>query len=164
MDFTVEKMKKEDWPAVQAIYREGIDTGNATFETEAPEWEEWDKSHLCDCRIVAKTQHEVVGWAALSSVSGRCCYSGVVEVSLYVKESARGRGIGKVLLQEVIRQSEAAGIWTLQACTFCENAASLALQKACGFREVGFREHIGQINGVWRDVILMERRSNVIGV
>lgn len=164
MDISVEKMRDDDWPVVRAIYQEGIDTGNATFETEAPEWEEWDKSHLQDCRLVAKAPGRVVGWVALGSVSGRCCYSGVAEVSLYIKASERGRGIGKALLQEVIDCSEATGIWTLQGCTFRENTASLALQKACGFREVGIRERIGQINGVWKDVILMERRSKVAGV
>jgi L-amino acid N-acyltransferase YncA len=164
MNFIIEKMKDEDRNEVRSIYQEGIDTGNATFETEVPEWEEWDRSHLRNCRLVAKVQGQVVGWVALSPVSGRCCYSGVAEVSLYVKVSARGRGIGKALLQEVIRQSEAAGIWTLQGCTFRENAASLAIQKACGFREVGYRERISRLNGVWKDVILTERRSKVAGV
>jgi L-amino acid N-acyltransferase YncA len=164
MDFTIDEMKKEDWPVVRAIYQEGIDTGNATFDTGAPQWEEWDKSHLRNCRLVAKVQGQVVGWVALSPVSGRCCFEGVAEVSLYVKASARSKGVGKALLGEVIKQSEAAGIWTLQACSFRENTASLALQESCGFREVGCRERIGQINRVWRDVILMERRSNVVGV
>jgi phosphinothricin acetyltransferase len=164
MRFTVEEMKKEDWPAVQVIYREGIETGDATFERMVPKWEEWDKKHLHDCRLVAKAAGKVVGWVALSPVSGRCCYSGVAEVSLYVKASARGQGIGKALLQEVIKQSETAGIWTLQGCSFRENVASLALQRACGFREVGYRERIGQINGVWKDAILMERRSKTVGI
>lgn len=164
MNFIIEKMKDEDQNEVRSIYQEGIDTGNATFETEVPEWEEWDRSHLRNCRLVAKVQGQVVGWVALSPVSGRCCYSGVAEVSLYVKVSARGRGIGKALLQEVIKQSEAAGIWTLQGCTFRENTASLAIQKGCGFREVGYRERISRLNGVWKDVILTERRSKVAGV
>jgi L-amino acid N-acyltransferase YncA len=164
MDIIVEKMRRENWSDVRNIYQEGIDTGNATFETEVPEWKEWDKSHLRNCRLAAKVQGQVVGWVVLSPVSGRCCYSGVAEVSLYVKVSARGRGIGKALLQEVIRQSEAAGIWTLQGCSFRENAASLALQKACGFREVGYRERVSRLNGVWKDVILTERRSKVAGV
>lgn len=129
-----------------------------------PKWEEWDKKHLRNCRLVARAGGEVVGWVALSPVSGRCCYSGVAEVSLYVKASARGQGIGKALLQEVIKQSETAGIWTLQGCGFRENVASLALQRACGFREVGYRERIGQINGVWKDAILMERRSKTVGI
>ncbi len=164
MKFTIEEMKKEDWPAVQAIYREGIKTGDATFERMVPKWEEWDKKHLRNCRLVARAGGEVVGWVALSPVSGRCCYSGVAEVSLYVKASARGKGIGQALLQAVIECSEAEGIWTLQGCTFRENVASLALQRACGFREVGYRERIGQINGVWKDAILMERRSKTVGI
>jgi L-amino acid N-acyltransferase YncA len=160
MIFVVEKMKDEDWPMVQSIYREGIATGNATFETETPEWDEWDKSHLPDCRFVAKSERQVVGWAALSPVSTRRVYSGVVEVSLYVKSSARGMGVGKALLRALIEESERVGIWTLQGMTLPENTASIALQKACGFREVGYRERIGQMNGLWRDVILMERRSS----
>ncbi len=164
MKFKVEKMTELDWEEVQSIYREGISTGNATFETETPEWDEWDKSHLPDCRFVAKSERQVVGWAALSPVSTRRVYSGVVEVSLYVKSSARGVGAGKALLRALIEESERAGIWTLQGMTFPENTASIALQKACGFREVGYRERIGQMNGLWRDVILMERRSKVVGV
>jgi phosphinothricin acetyltransferase len=164
MKFVVERMKDEDWPAVQSAYREGIATSNATFETDAPEWEKWDKSHLRDCRLVARAGSQVVGWVALSPVSGRCVYSVVAEVSLYVKPSARRLGIGKALLQAVIKESEKAGIWTLQGGVFPENAASRALCKTCGFREVGRRESIGHMNGVWRDVILMERRSKVVGV
>ena len=164
MDFTVDKMKKEDWSAVQSTYQEGIATGNATFETEVPEWEKWDNNHLRDCRLVARVKGQVAGWVALSPVSNRCIYSGVAEVSLYVKVSARGQGIGKALLQAVIKESENAGIWTLQGGSFPENIASIALQKACGFREVGRRERIGQMDGVWRDVILMERRSKVVGI
>ena len=164
MNFTTEKMKAEEWAEVKTIYQEGIENGNATFETSVPKWEEWDKNHLRDCRLVAKIAGEVVGWAALSPVSGRCCYSGVAEVSLYVKVSARGRGIGKALLQAIIEQSEAAGIWMLQGCGFRENSASIALQRKCGFREVGYRERIGQVNGVWKDVIVMERRSKIAGV
>ncbi|MHC4792560.1 MAG: GNAT family N-acetyltransferase [Planctomycetota bacterium] len=164
MDFTLDKMKKEDWPAVQSTYQESIATGNATFETEVPEWEKWDNNHLRDCRLVARAKGQVVGWIALSPVSNRCVYSGVAEVSLYVKASARGQGIGKALLRAVIKESEDAGIWTLQGGSFPENIASIALQKSCGFREVGRRERIGQMDGVWRDVILMERRSKVVGI
>jgi L-amino acid N-acyltransferase YncA len=164
MDFTLETMKGEDWGAVQAIYREGIATGNATFEADAPQWEVWDKSHLHNCRLVARAGDQVVGWAALSPVSSRCVYSGVAEVSIYVASSARGLGIGKALLRALIEESECAGIWTLQSGTFPENVASIALQKACGFREVGYRERLGQMGGVWRDVILMERRSKVVGI
>jgi phosphinothricin acetyltransferase len=162
MDFKIENMTDSDWKEVQSIYREGIATGNATFETDVPEWGQWDKSHLRDCRLVARSEGQVIGWAALSPVSGRCVYRGVAEVSLYVKSSARGIGVGKALLGALIEESERAGIWTLQGMTFPENTASIALQKACEFREVGYRERIGQMNGLWRNVILMERRSNVV--
>jgi phosphinothricin acetyltransferase len=163
-DLLVEPMQPADWPAVRAIYLEGIATGNATFETEAPEWERWDASHLRVCRLVARRDGQVVGWAALSPVSVRCVYAGVVEASVYVAAAARGQGVGKALLAALVAESERAGLWTLQTGIFPENVASLALHKACGFREVGCRERIGQMNGVWRDVILMERRSKVVGV
>jgi L-amino acid N-acyltransferase YncA len=167
MDIVVDKMTPQDWQAVHAIYLEGIATGNATFETDAPDWEKWDRGHLPDCRLVARKGGRpfgrVVGWAALSPVSGRCVYAGVAEVSVYVAEAARGQGVGKALLRALTKVSERQGIWTLQAGIFPENAASLALHKACGFREVGRRERIGQMDGVWRDVILMERRSQIVG-
>ncbi|MBN1995191.1 MAG: N-acetyltransferase [Anaerolineae bacterium] len=165
MNFTTEKMHPpEDWPTVQAIYREGLDTGQATFETKVPDWAAWDKNHLPDCRLVAKSNGLVVGWAALSPVSRRFVYRGVAEVSIYLAAAARGQGIGKALLQALIAESERAGIWTLQAGIFPENIASLTLHQACGFREVGVRERIGQMNGVWRDVVLLERRSKVAGI
>jgi L-amino acid N-acyltransferase YncA len=163
MNFSVETMKPKDWAAVQSIYQEGLATGNATFETDIPEWEDWDKSHLSECRLVARSEGQVFGWAALSPVSGRCVYGGVAEVSVYVAASTRGQGIGKTVLQALIEESEQAGIWTLQAGIFPENVASIALHKACGFREVGYRERLGQMNGLWRDVILLERRSQVVG-
>lgn len=167
MDIVVDRMTPEDWAAVRAIYLEGIATRNATFETDAPDWEKWDSDHLHDCRLVARKDGRpfgrVVGWAALSPVSGRCVYAGVAEVSVYIAEVARGQGVGKTLLQALIEESERQGIWTLQAGIFPENAASLALHKSCGFREVGHRERIGQMDGVWRDVILMERRSQIVG-
>ncbi len=164
MDFALEKMKSTDWNAVRAIYEEGIATGHATFETEVPGWREWDRSHLRDCRLVAKTKEQVVGWTALSPVSERCVYTGVAEVSIYVTSSARGQGIGKTLLKALIDESEKVGIWTLQAGVFPENTASIALHKACGFRKIGFRSRIGQIGDVWRDVVLLERRSEVVGI
>lgn len=164
MNFTIEKMKDNDWPQVAGIYREGIATGDATFETDVPEWEKWDKGHLSGCRLVARTGNQVIGWAALSPVSGRCIYSGVAEVSLYIKSSARGKGAGKALLKAVIEESERIGIWTLQSGTFPENNVSINLQKACGFREVGTREKIGCMYGRWRDVVLMERRSRIVGI
>ena len=163
MEFIVEEMKDEDWPEVAEIYREGIATGDATFETDVSEWDRWDRNHLSGCRLVARAGKQITGWVALSSVSGRCVYSGVAEVSIYVKSSARGQGIGKALLEAAIKESERIGIWTLQSGTFPENVASIAIQKACGFREVGTREKIGCMYGRWRDVVLMERRSRIVG-
>jgi phosphinothricin acetyltransferase len=153
----------DDWGAVRAIYREGIATGHATFETDAPDWEAWDRGRLEHPRLVARVGGEVVGWGALSPVSSRPVYAGVVEVSLYVTASSRGRGVGKALLRALVEASERAGVWTLQGAIFPENAASLALVKACGFREVGRRERIGRMNGVWRDTVLVERRSPTVG-
>jgi len=148
-----------DWPAVSRIYAEGIATRNATFETEVPSWDGWDAAHLADHRLVAVVEDEVVGWAALVPVSKRVCYRGVAEVSAYVAEEARGQGIGATLLAGVIESAEGAGIWTLETGVFPENATSLALLKRFGFREVGIRERISQLDGVWRDVVLLERRS-----
>lgn len=164
MEFIVEEMKDEDWPKVADIYREGLATGDATFETDVSEWDRWDRNHLSGCRLVARAGKQITGWVALSSVSGRCVYSGVAEVSIYVKSSARGQGIGKALLEAAIKESERIGIWTLQSGTFPENVASIAIQKACGFREVGTREKIGCMYGRWRDVVLMERRSRIVGI
>ena len=164
MELVAEELKPEDWPAVRAIYKEGITTGNATFETQVPAWEDWDASHLEDCRLVARRGGHIVGWGALSPVSGRCVYAGVAEVSVYVAAAARGQGIGKRLLRALIEVSERQGIWTLQAGVFPENEASIALHKSCGFREVGTRARIGQLRGVWRDVVLLERRSDTVGV
>ena len=159
----IEPMTPADWEAVRAIYREGIATGHATFETEAPDWDAWDKGRRSDCRLVARSDGRVVGWAALSPVSSRPVYAGVAEVSLYVAASARGWGVGKALMMALIEASERAGVWTLQGSIFPENAASLVLVKGCGFREVGRREKVGCLNGVWRDTILVERRSRVLG-
>jgi L-amino acid N-acyltransferase YncA len=157
-------MTPEDWPAVRAIYIEGIATGNATFETTAPDWEKWDAAHIDSCRLVARLNGEVLGWAALSAVSSRCVYAGVAEVSIYVAGAARGRGIGLKLLSGLVTASEQAGIWTLQAGIFADNEASVRLHERCGFRIVGTRERLGQLKGTWRDVLLMERRSEVVGV
>jgi L-amino acid N-acyltransferase YncA len=157
-------MQPEDWPAVRAIYLEGIATGHATFEQTAPEWEKWDTGHLPAARIVARSEAgTVLGWAALSGVSSRCVYAGVAEVSIYVAEHARGRGVGRQLMSRLIDDSEAQGMWTLQAGIFPENVASIALHERAGFRIVGRRERLGQMNGRWRDVVLMERRSVVTG-
>ena len=164
MNITIDAMRPDDWPAVKRIYEEGIATGQATLETSAPDWSEWDAGHLAVCRLVARAGDDVVGWAALSPVSSRCVYAGVAEVSIYVAENARGQGVGKRLLTALIEASEAEGFWTLQAGVFPENAASIRLHLSCGFRIVGRRERIGQLHGQWRDVVLLERRSQVVGV
>jgi phosphinothricin acetyltransferase len=158
----IRPLVESDWPAVASIFEEGIATGDATFETEPPSWDAWDAAHT-DVRVVAERDGGVVGWAALSGTSDRCCYRGVAEVSVYVAAAARGRGVGKALLDAVISRSEAAGIWTLQAGIFPENKPSLRLHLGCGFRLVGVRERLGELGGVWRDVLLLERRSEVVG-
>jgi L-amino acid N-acyltransferase YncA len=164
MNLVIEDMKPHDWPSVRKIYEEGIATGVATFETYAPSWEDWNSAHLSRCRLVARTDGSLVAWAALSPVSERCVYGGVAEVSIYVASSAGGRGIGKALLEALIKESEKAGIWTLQGGIFPENEASVRLHRSCGFREVGRRERLGQLDGEWKDVLLMERRSRIVGV
>ncbi len=162
-DVAIESMRPEDWPAVRGIYEEGIAGGNATFEMYAPTWDAWDRGHLRECRLVARRGDRVVGWVALSPVSQRAVYRGVAEVSIYVAADARGRGVGGGLLQRLITDSEDAGIWTLQAGVMAENEPSLALHRSCGFREVGRRERIGKHGDRWRDVVLLERRSPVVG-
>jgi L-amino acid N-acyltransferase YncA len=152
-------MVPQHWPAVRAIYAEGIATGNATFETDYPEWETWSMGHVENCRLVAQSGDEVVGWAALSRVSSRAVYAGVAEVSVYVAQSARGRGVGATLLFALIACSEQAGFWTLQASILVENVASVRVHERCGFRVVGRRERIARRDGKWRDTLLMERRS-----
>ena len=164
MEYTLDKMTAADWEAVRDIYLEGIATRNATIETEAPDWDEWNANHRSDCRLVARSDDEVLGWAVLSPVSPRIAYSGVAEVSIYVAASARGTGVGKALLGALIKASEEAGVWSLQAGIFPENTASIALHKGVGFREIGVQERKGFLDGVWRDVVLMERRSQVVGV
>jgi L-amino acid N-acyltransferase YncA len=156
------ELKQEDWPAVREIYEQGITGRNATFETEAPEWDAWNRSHLDGHRLVAVEGGRVVGWAALSPVSERCVYQGVAENSVYVDSSAQGRGIGKALLERLVADAERAGIWTIQTGVFPENDASVGLHLACGFRVVGLRERLGQLDGEWRDVLFLERRSEVI--
>jgi len=160
----IKPMGREHWPDVLRIYREGIATGNATFEVEAPSWEKWDGSHLPNCRLIAQEESKILGWAALSPVSSRRVYAGVVEVSAYVAEAARGKGIGKSLLSALIESSEDCGVWTLQAGIFPENTASITLHKSLGFREVGRRERIGKMGDAWRDVVLLERRSAKVGI
>jgi phosphinothricin acetyltransferase len=159
MDFTIRPLLAPDWPTVRAIYLEGIATGNATFETAAPEWERWDAAHMPHCRLVATAPQTILGFAALSPVSSRQVYAGVAEVSVYVGAQSRGAGVGRALLGELIRLSEVAGIWTLQAGIFPENQASLRLHEMAGFRIVGTRERIGCLAGRWRDVVLLERRQ-----
>ncbi len=161
-DFTISAMRPTDWPAVKAIYLEGIATGSATFETEAPSWEDWSASHLEVGRIIAQNEAGVLGWAALSPVSRRQAYAGVAEVSVYVSAHHRRIGVGRALLEKLIADAEDHGIWTLQAVVFPENEATIALHRACGFREVGRRERIGKLNGIWRDTLLFERRSRTI--
>lgn len=164
MTFIVEKMLPRHWEEVRAVYSEGLSTGDASFETEAPEWERWDASHLVCCRLVALEGACVAGWAALSPVSTRKVYAGVAEVSVYVGARFRGMGLGRTLLSALVAESEADGVWTLQASIFPENVASVALHIACGFREVGRRERIAQRDGRWRDTVLLERRSRTLGV
>jgi L-amino acid N-acyltransferase YncA len=156
---TVRDMVHGDWASVQRIYEAGITTGNATFETAAPAWHEWDASHRRDLRYVVVLDEHVVGWTAAVNVSDRCCYAGVVEDSVYVDPAYQGLGVGRLLLGRLIDQATAAGVWTVQAGVFPENTTSVALHMACGFRVVGRREHLGQLSGVWRDVLLMERRA-----
>ena len=157
-------MRLADWPAIKTIYEEGLATGQATFETTAPEWAAWDAGHRPDCRLVARQGTQVIGWAAISPVSRRVVYRGVGEVSVYVSASARGKGVGRALMRALIEASEAAGIWTLQASIFPENEVSVALHLSCGFRVVGRRERVAQHHGIWRDTLLLERRSSRAGV
>jgi L-amino acid N-acyltransferase YncA len=159
----VRALRPEDWPAVRAIHQAGIATGNATFETEAPDWPAWDAAHLADHRLVARHDGQVVGWAALAPVSDRCASAGVAEDSVYVAPDAQGRGIGRALLAAVVASAERGGIWTVQTGILPENQASVRLHQGCGFRVVGVRERLGQLHGRWRDVLLLERRSPAIG-
>jgi L-amino acid N-acyltransferase YncA len=156
-------MRPADWEDVARIYAEGIATGDATFETDAGDWQRWDGSHMPRHRLVASRDGRLVGWAALSPVSERCVYAGVAEVSVYVAADARGRGVGAALLDALIASSEADGVWTLQAGIFPENDTSVRLHERAGFRVVGRRARLGRLHGVWRDVLLMERRSPVVG-
>ncbi|MBI3421658.1 MAG: N-acetyltransferase [Acidobacteria bacterium] len=164
MEFTIAPLTVREWPQVRAIYQAGLVTGQATFQTSAPAWPEWDAGHLPQCRLVACAGEAVLGWAALSPTSKRACYAGVAEVSVYIAEAARGCGLGTALMTALIAESEQQGIWTLYSSIFPENAASLRLHLRHGFREIGRRERIAQLHGVWRDTVLLERRSRVVGV
>lgn len=164
MDYQIESMNKNDWEQVRIIYLEGLATGNATFETSAPSWEDWNNGHLPHSRLVVRSNGTVLGWAALSPVSKRQVYNGVAEVSVYVGENGRGKGIGSALLKFLIENSEQNGIWTLQASIFPENTASVKLHLQFGFREVGKRERIAKLAGVWRNTVILERRSQSVGI
>ncbi|QXE20758.1 GNAT family N-acetyltransferase [Clostridium sp. 001] len=165
MDYKIEGMKKEDWEEVSKIYLEGINTKKATFQTEVPSWQNWDSSHLKSCRLVARLGNKVLGWVALSPTSSRCVYAGVAEVSIYIGEEYRGKGIGTSLLDNLVKLSEKNGFWTLQSGIIKENLPSIALHKKCSFREVGVREKLGKMcNKKWYDVVLMERRSDTVGI
>ena len=163
MDIKVRTMTSKDWEAVADIYRQGILTGNATFQSDVGTYEEWDKGHLLLGRIVADVNEEIAGWGALSKVSERCVYGGVAEVSVYIHSNYQNLGIGTMILDQLVSLSESGGVWTLQAGIFPENIASLKLHEKLGFRIVGTREKMGQMKGVWRDVVLLERRSKLVG-
>jgi len=160
----IKPLQFQCWEQVKEIYESGIATGIATFETAAPSWEKWDKSHLNFARFIALINNEVTGWAALSPVSSRCVYGGVAEISVYVAEKFKGKGIGLLLLQNLISESERNNIWTLQAGIFTDNTASLKLHEKAGFRLIGYREKIGKLNGKWKDNFIIERRSKIIGI
>jgi L-amino acid N-acyltransferase YncA len=155
---------KDHFPEIAEIYRQGLETGNATFETTLPTWEEWDKAKLKHSRLVAIIDNTVVGWAALSAVSDRCVYGGVAEVSIYISNDYQGKGIGKALMQKLIEESESNRIWTLQSGMFPENETTVALHKSAGFRMIGHREKVGKLGNTWRNTIMMERRSKTIGI
>ncbi|KQC30305.1 GNAT family N-acetyltransferase [Flagellimonas eckloniae] len=160
----VREMKASDWDEVSKIYAEGVSTGFATFEQNIPNFEDWDAAHLQQCRLIAEEDGKVLGWAALSPVSSRCVYGGVGEVSVYIASNSRGKGIGRSLLEQLILESEKAGLWTIQSGIFPENQASIELHKKVGFRFIGKRERIGKTNdGVWKDNLLFEKRSKTIG-
>lgn len=158
------EMLEEDYPSVKKIYLDGIATGNATFQTDAPEWQDWDKSHFKHSRIIVLFNGEIAGWAALSMVSSRCVYAGVAEVSVYIDSNCRGKNLGTKILEKLVKSSEENGIWTLTASVFPENEVSLKIHEKNGFRVQGFRQKIGKMNGKWRDTLLLERRSKIVGI
>ncbi len=158
------ELKKEDWAEVTLIYKQGLETENASFQSEVSNWSNWNDEHIATCRIVAELNDKIIGWSALSPVSDRCIYGGVAEVSVYVASNNAGQKIGTELLNNLITESEENGIWTLQAGIFPENKASLRIHEKLNFRKVGYREKIGKLNGVWRDIVLLERRSKKMGI
>lgn len=164
MNITFRAMTAADWTRVAEIYKQGIETGNATFQQSIPSWDDWNKGHISSCRIVAEVDNEVAGWVALSAVSSRPVYGGVAEVSVYVGSRYRGLHVGTKLLEEMVTESESRGFWTLQVGIFPENKASIAIHKKSGFREIGYREKVAKMNNIWRNTVLMERRSIVAGI
>lgn len=164
MELIIRTMKAEDWEAIASIYKEGIDTKIATFQKDVPTYEEWDKSHIKSCRLVAEEDGKIIGWAAMGNYSSRCVYCGVAEVSIYIKGDSRGKQVGEKLLRELIEESEQEGYWTLQSGIVEINKASIALHKKVGFRMVGYREKIARDHdGTWQNTVLMERRSTTVG-
>ncbi len=161
---TVRPMVASDWQAVSIIYAEGIATGFATFETDVPTYDAWDSAHMNSCRLVATENEKILGWAALSPVSSRCVYGGIGEVSIYVGKESRGKGAGRILMDALIKESEAEGLWTIQSGIFPENTGSIELHKKVGFRYIGKRERVGKLNGEWKDNLLFERRSKIVGL
>lgn len=161
---TIRPMDPSDWDAVARIYKEGIATGFATFETEVPSYESWDQAHMNSCRFILTENNRVLGWAALSPVSSRCVYGGIGEVSVYVAHESRGKGVGRLLMETLIQESEAEGLWTIQSGIFPENEGSIELHKKMGFRYIGKREKVGKLHGAWKDNLLFERRSTTIGI
>lgn len=155
---------EEHFSAIAEIYQQGIDTGFATFETSVPSWEIWNESKLPHSRFLAMENNVTLGWIALSKISSRCVYEGVAELSVYVSANHRKKGVGKFLLENLIKDSENHGIWTLQSGMFTENEATIALHQSLGFRIIGYREKIGKLNGVWKDNLIMERRSKIVGI
>ena len=165
MHYKIDEMTQLDWEQVSSIYLEGLKTGKATFQTEVPTWENWNNGHVSSCRLVVHSGIKVLGWGALSPTSSRCVYEGVAEVSLYIGEKYRGQGLGKVVLEKLIKLSEENGFWTLQSGIIRENSSSIVLHEKCGFRELGIREKVAKMNNEkWHDVILMERRSKIVGI
>jgi len=164
MKVEINHIEPEDWQEIARIYKQGIATGIATFETEVPTWKQWDDSHIKSCRLAARMGNQLVGWAALSAVSGRCVYGGVAEVSVYVDNESNGKGIGSQLLKSLINESKNEGFWTIQSGIFPQNIASIKLHEKMGFRKIGYREKIGKLHSIWYDNILMERRSKTIGI
>ena len=165
MNYKIQELTETHWEDVARIYFEGINTGKATFQTEIPNWEEWDNGHIKTCRLIACSGEKILGWGALSPTSSRRVYVGIAEVSIYIGEGYRGQGIGKAILSDLVKLSEENEFWTLQSGITKENTESIGLHKSCGFREIGIREKVGKMsNGVWHDVVLMERRSNIVGI